>query len=233
MAIIRPSAIVGAISGNVGGVNFATGKGGPYVRQRRAIKRSISERQAQVRGMMQIARHQWQNFDEPTRQSWRQAAANRTHINRLGLGTHLSGAALYIKIAMLGAGAPLPEAYNGPGAPLPTIAAPPPIIFESMLVVAGGVKWFTFTEPTPDNNLKFTIYGAKTGSNSPIRSWNDYTLLANREYAGAPTVIQLTTQWDNVIGDVQAGERVFIKFHYGGNGRWPSSPGFASGFATA
>lgn len=234
MAIIRPSAIVGAISGNLAGVNFATGKSGPYARQRRSTKHSLSARQVEIRAMMQIARHQWQNFDEPTRASWRQAAANRPHINRLGISSHLSGAALYIQQAMLGVNAPAPETKTGPFAFIPSFAAPPPLIFTDMVVVAGGNKIISFVEPQPDNNRKFIIYGAKTGSNKPLRSWNDFTLLANRNFSGGPTTpANVTQQWDNVIGDVQVGEQVFWKFIYGGSVTWPSAPGYASGFATA
>lgn len=234
MAIIRPSSIVGAISGNLGGVNFANGKSGPYARQRRSVTDALSDRQRQIRAMMQITRHQWQNMDEPTRQSWRQAAQNRPHTNRLGITSHLTGAALYIKMAMLGKGAPLPETYQGPGANIPFFAAPQPLVFVSMTVVAGGMKRISFEEPLPDFTLKAIIYGAKTGSNKPLRSWNDFTLLYNNALIpGAPFYRTLTEQWDTVIGDVQVGEQVFWKFIYGGESAWPSAPGFASGFATS
>lgn len=233
MAIISPSSIVGAISGNLAGVNFANGKSGPYARQRRSTKHSLSPRQIELRCMMQIARHQWQDMDEATRTSWRQAAANRPHTNRLGITSHLSGNALFIAQSLLGVNAPAPETKRGPLALLPGLPAPQPLVFVDMTVVSGGAKTIRFLEPQPENNFKAIIYGARTYSNKPRRTWNDFTLLFNQNLTpGVPFLRVLTEQWNNVLGDPQVGELVFWKFIYGGQITWPSAPGYASGVAT-
>ncbi len=232
MAIIRPSAVVGAISGNLGGTNFVIGKGGPYARQRLRQKKSISKRQIEIRAMMQLARHRWQNFDEATRASWRQAAANRPHVNRLGLTSHLSGAALFIQQAMLGVNAPAPETKFGPNVLMPIFPAPQPLVFVNMTVISGGAKTIRFEEPQPENFFRAIIYAARTSSNKPRRTWNDYTLVYNQTLTpGVPFLKVVTDQWNNVIGDTQPGEQVFWKFIYGGFNTWPSAPGYASGFS--
>lgn len=98
MAIFRPGHVVGAISGNLGTMNFANGPYGPYVRKRmvRTDKRSV--RQLASRVQMQTIRHEWSGLSKEQRTTWRAAARQFPQVNRLGIRRNLSGFQFFVRV---------------------------------------------------------------------------------------------------------------------------------------
>lgn len=213
MAIITPSSLVGAISGNLGGVNFADGKGGPYVRQRRSVHKPQTARQRFIRAQVQWLRHRWNELTPNQRIAWRQASANRPIPNRLGVSSSISGPAFFIQWHMIGRiESPFIFAFfrtNPPGATPPTNMP-----FASFVVTSGGSKILKTAIP-PGNPAYFQVYyGARTFSTAPRRSWFDFRHFLTNPFT-APSGIQtldVTLFWDATIGDPQQGEQCWISY---------------------
>jgi len=213
MAIFRPSAIVGAISGDLGGSNFANGPGGSYVRQRRAIVKPKTSKQFQTRAHLQWLRHRWNELTEPQRTAWHQAAANRPIANRLGVTSPISGPAFFIQWNMT-------AFFTGPlfvaffSALPPTDPAPDNMPFISFVVTAGGSKILKTTIPAGNPSYFQGYYGARTFSTASRRSWFDFKLVVTNIFT-APSgtqTLDLTATWDELIGDPQVGEQCWIQY---------------------
>lgn len=233
MAIIRPSAIVGALSGNLAGVNFATGKSGPYARQRANRTKALSPGTLHNRARFQFLRHQWQQLTDAQRTAWRQAATNRPHINRLGLTSTLSGNSTFLQHNMHGWPDSGFQAIQFDANP-PTLTAPPPLILREFNVVSGGLKEMLFSLPGPPTSDRQVFYGARTSSNAPRRTWYNYRFLSRKDILPKPPLFEVTftSEWDERIGDPQVGERCFAQWFTAGANRWPSVTLDASTVAT-
>ena len=223
MAIIRPSSIVGAISGSIGGTNFATGKNGPYVRSRVSRTKSLTPKQSFVRVRFQFLRHEWQGLTDAQRTAWRMAAANRPHINRLGLTSHLSGHALFIQHNQHGWPDTGTEAIDFDETP-PTLAAAAPMTLQPFSVTGGGTKEMDFILPPLFATDRQSFYGARTSSSNPRRSWTEFKFLTRQDTFPKPPLVTIdfTTEWDERIGDPKSGEVCFAAWFTSGISQWPS-----------
>lgn len=116
MAIFRPGSIVGAISGNLGTLNFVAGKGTPIVRKRIRKKDSQTPKQITQRSGTQTISSLWRKIPADTRLKWNTAAKKFPHKNRLGQTSQPSGFQLFFTCAMgtwlwnRATGAPVPPA---------------------------------------------------------------------------------------------------------------------------
>lgn len=97
MAIFRPSPIVGAISGNLGSVNFGTARFGPFVRRKAYQAASRSARRIENSAIYSGASPAWRALAPAERIGWRTAAADYHHLNRLAVSSPLSGWQLFLK----------------------------------------------------------------------------------------------------------------------------------------
>lgn len=98
MAIYQPGALIGGISGTVGGANFVAGRGSDVVRKnRRALPpRGPGIRQAQSEINFYV--RAWAELTENQRLAWRNAAKVFPHHNRLGQSNFLTGQQLFIRV---------------------------------------------------------------------------------------------------------------------------------------
>lgn len=101
MAIFKPGAIVGAISGNVGGACFVNNKGSSVLRQPRS--RTGSESPAQL--VRQAKLHndiiRWRDLTSEKKRQWNVAASTITFSNRLGVQRLLSGYQYFLKTSAI------------------------------------------------------------------------------------------------------------------------------------
>lgn len=232
MAIIKASALVAAISGNLGGVNFAQGKGSPYARQRIRRVKPTSAKTAQVSSRMQFLRHKWQQLTEDQRTAWRRAAGNRPRRNRFGLTNRLSGAQLFISHNIRGWYDDGPFATTFDVAP-PGLAATKPLTLTTFTCNSAGSKGVLMDNPTGPAEFTFVAYGARTFSTAPRISWYNFKFIERIDVLPGPGVFihEFTAAWNARIGDPQVGEQCWLAWFTAAPSMWPSPTFTASVFA--
>lgn len=211
MAIFTPGPLIGAITGNIGGLNFVLARSGPVVRQRIRRTKSTDPRRAATQQGMQLVRKSWRNLTDSQRTAWRQAALSVPHTNRLTITSNLTGFALFVRynterLALTrDAGIPL---FTDP--PPSTRLIPWPLV--SFNVVSGGNKTLTIIARSRAGATRITYYAARTFSTAPRRFWNSFRLVD--EFLPDPFPVPNTnilTAWDDVIGDPQVGEQCWLR----------------------
>lgn len=96
MALVKTSPLVGAISGNIPGANFASTRYGTVARAPKPPPAPPSADQLDVRRGYQVARSWWPQLTDAQRAAWRTYAANRLTTNRIGTQRNLSGQQTFI-----------------------------------------------------------------------------------------------------------------------------------------
>lgn len=91
MAIFKPGSITQAVSGNVGGVNFAYSSRNIYVRTKRQPTSAGRIKQITNQAYFVEIGNAWTTLSTSLKNAWRTAAKNLPHKNRLGTPTTLSG----------------------------------------------------------------------------------------------------------------------------------------------
>lgn len=124
MAIYRPSATIGAVSGALGGAVFRHA-GAPTLAARPIRKQTASNPQADRQADYHNIQNAWRDLTDAQRLQWTQIARQNPIINRLGLPRQLTAQEYYTRTnltAILAAGAlqDTPEADYG-AAPLTTL----------------------------------------------------------------------------------------------------------------
>lgn len=114
MAIVRMGAVVGGISGRVGGVVFASGRSGAVVKTAARRVGGDTVRARSVQSVPSAVAGAWAALTDAQRAAWRTAAASVTRTNRLGLGRQLSGWQLYWSVVATRYGSSPPAAFLPP-----------------------------------------------------------------------------------------------------------------------
>jgi len=95
MALYKPSALAAEISGTVGGMNFARGRNGLYIRKIAVRVNRRTAAQLEQRTHPAIVQAAWQNLDADLRLLWMRLAERFTYPNRLGINRPRSGYILF------------------------------------------------------------------------------------------------------------------------------------------
>lgn len=105
-------AMLGQMSGSIGGVTASHNRGGQYFRRRAVPTNPNSARQAAVRGYMSTAVSVWGSITEAQRASWETYAANTPTTDSMGQTLVLTGQQMYVRayVSMCMHGAPAPNA---------------------------------------------------------------------------------------------------------------------------
>ena len=105
-------ALVGTMSGSMGGATASRNRGGQYLRQRVVPTNPNSTRQMAIRSYMQTAVSYWQTLDETSRLSWKTYAQNTPRTDSLGNTVVLTGQQAFIAafVARAVAGIATPDA---------------------------------------------------------------------------------------------------------------------------
>lgn len=101
MAVFRIGHVIGAISGNLGAMNFAQGRQGLYVRKRATKCDRQTERQLQQRVLHQSVKSTWRNLTDKEKETWKAAAKTWHRTNRLGMTTIMSGSQLHAQLNVM------------------------------------------------------------------------------------------------------------------------------------
>ena len=228
MAIFRPAPILGAISGNVGGVCFVMSKSGPVIRKRIVRTKNTSRRHTELTIGLQRVRNAWRSLAEPQRAAWRQAALIFPNKNRLGSSTRLSGFQLFTKLNMIGYFPPnfVPFAIiEDP----PVLTRDPPFVIDDFSVTSGGLKTLNLSDPVPSFYDLLLVSGARTFSTSQRKSWFSFRLIMLMTMP--PTTLTIDF-WDDFIGDPSPGEQCWVSLVQLAAGFLPQGPIVASTFAS-
>jgi len=97
MAIAKLGPIVQALSGSVGGTNFAQGQHNTIVRKRQRYKLSKTPDQINQATAFKGAIAAWHALSSPQRLQWNRVAATVTFQNSLSIPINLSGFQLFLK----------------------------------------------------------------------------------------------------------------------------------------
>ncbi len=208
MAIAKTGAIVGSLSGNLSGANFANSRFGLTVRKRRPPPGPSTETQLVIQAAHRLSRSRWPALTEMQRDAWRSFASNRTYRNRLGSHRNLTAQQLWLKYDFQSAVLGLPSR------PLP----PPPWPFEwptgFVLTATAGVS--IIVAPTPafvPGGRTFIVAGSRPVTTHPINHFARWAVI------GVITTVlggwlDCLAPFEGRFGTIQATERIGIRIRY-------------------
>lgn len=204
MAIYTPGPVVGAISGNLGGVSFVNGKGSKVIRHARRAGRQANAQTALASSLTARFARAWSGLTDLHRASWNTYAANRTHSNRLGVDRPLSGYQEWMKRG-------LQVTRNAPFLdPNPPADITSPGLFDWILSagVVDGVL-LDFTNPTGPGFVRAHFYGRPL-FRSTIPAFNN-----SWRFFGFNTTVteqyDLTALWTSTFGDLREDQVIAVR----------------------
>jgi hypothetical protein len=165
MAKITPGAMVGRISGSIGGDTFSKNRYGPYVRRRAVPTVSTTEYALAAKTRLATASTAWKGLTEAQQNAWATWASTNPVIDTLGQAQILSGQVASIQINNR-------RLHDGQAIlTLPPVTAAPAPLLSLVLATDIGLGAFgiTFTTAPLPANICMWIRAAVT--NSPTISW--------------------------------------------------------------
>lgn len=205
MAIARTGNIVGAISGNLGGVVFANTNQGLLVKHRPLKTNKRTTDQLRQRAQMQQLITLWKTLTAAEYLEWRVLAEQITTTNRLGVHSNLSPFRLFTfqNLMRLLVGAPTHTS------PYP-IGPAQPCRVDSATFTAGGTYSITLDITEGWNSGTCLLYGYRPFRNFPTRGIRSWKWLGYRFFVN-DTPEDIASLWDPVLGAPAAGEFVHVK----------------------
>ncbi|KKN23252.1 hypothetical protein LCGC14_0906970 [marine sediment metagenome] len=206
MAIARIGNVVGAISGNLGGVVFANTHQGLLVKHRPLKTNQRTTDQLAERSRMQRIITVWKTLTTAEYLEWRVLADKVNQTNRLGVTSSSSPLSIFIRMNRV-------EAYLG----IPLIRTPYRLgaaeaCFVESIVFTEGSFYdvaLSFSDPFAHRNV--WVYGYRPMRTSPTRGVRSWKFLGRAFFEGfSPRSIN--TIWEPKLGPLSAGEFVHVKF---------------------
>lgn len=206
MAIFRPGPLIAAISGNVGGLNFAQTRSGPIIRRKTTRTNKKTNRQLNRRARFSQVQKDWAVATDLTRDQWRAAAASIKRTNRLGLPSTLTGFQLFVMNSLTN---PVSDHTNFPVPPHLT-ATPQPTSVVLTASAAGQINLAWNVTDVPALIFCY-IFGMRTLSTRPRTFFNTWRYFATD--AGPPGAfnINLNAFWDPIFAHPLEGEVIAVK----------------------
>jgi len=204
MALCIPGPVVSALSGTVGGVNFANAKSGTVLRTRAVKCDRRSKSQLWYRAAFAAALKYWQEMSTAQKLVWRVLASNVTFPDRFGHQRHISGYQVFLHCNI-----PHYATYiffrSTPVLPFHSYS------FTTLSAVfsAGGAYTITYT-PSPTVGSA-PIYGARSFSISEPQFWSGWNLIGH--LAAVPSPQDITARYKAAFGALQEGEWAAIRTH--------------------
>lgn len=207
MAIIRASALVAAISGSVGGVNFATGKRGTVARLRGRRIPTQTEVLLRQQAIFANASRTWRELSNEQRSSWRALAPGYPITNRLGQTSPPSGYTLFLEVVIRGLRI-WGFQFMDPPAQLPV-----PILesIASTFEVSGDYT-LSFEISTPVFIVRLQVWGARHFSKVIPKTrprWREIVILPSAGGGSAP--VNIRAEWEAVFGTMAIDEAYSLK----------------------
>lgn len=194
MGIFTTGPIVGGVSGNIGGINFANPRGSKVVRTAR--RSSPNQSEAHLLQQSRVARlaRAWRSLSALDKDSWTTFANDTTKSNRLGVARSLSGYQTYMQTNLNRL--TIDEFVLDVPFITPDYIIPENLQFTS--TISGGIV-FTMDAIGPDILVPATIYGQPLFRSTLIAFTNTYSFVVfTRE--NNPTSVDITSEWQAKFG---------------------------------
>jgi len=217
MALGR-STLMSAISGNVGGTEYAMTKDGMIMKKRKPSKKMNSPAEIAARRTFQEWALRWSSLSPEQVRAWNAYAKTHPITDRLGGVKNVSGRNLFMKLRM-----PISPNYD------PFVEVEPPLLtaqeyeVAGALFWAGGPYWYFALEVPPTADIEVdSVWIARFQSPSEThkpQSWIKVCSILN-------TIIwnNITTSIQSTCGDLCPGEHVAIKIVARAPDKWPAPP---------
>lgn len=207
MAIIRPSAIVAAISGSVGGVTFVNSRRGLIARHRPAHTASHSASLLERQAVFDTTTRAWRDLTPEQRESWRTLAIDQPTTNRLGLTSPITGFQSYLSSSLL------QSSFTG----IP-LSAPPRR--DSLLTldavttnfIVGGLHTVTVESSNSFDPTAVQIMGARTFSTAIPKFFHRFRVVHVQTITITDShKFQISAGWNAVFGQLVVGEAYAVR----------------------
>ena len=206
MAIIRPSEVISGISGDVGGLNFATSRSSTYVRIKGRRTRNTSITSTRQRANYAKATVAWSEKTDAERNAWRVAASQITFANRLAVQRSISAYQLFVKLFLI----TIDEDVQQPN---------PPALFPSSPLENPTLEFRFDTDYHWEADNIFPAlgpdahtYGARSFTTSPVERSSHWKLLKVARLGFAEQGNHFKDEWNAKLGLPAIGERVGARF---------------------
>lgn len=206
MAIIRPSPIIGAISGTLGSTNFSNSRYGPVARKQLARVNKLTQKQLAQRSRFSDTVKGWSELTEDQRLAWRSAAQLVVRPNRLGVNRSLSGFAFFLQYNL--AHVEATSIFSVP----PTILIRTPSIENVVpfLSVSLGMV-LTATLPPSSDDYDIYTYCARNVSGRPITFANNWKFIQKDTEPDGGQILDIEASYLAVFGSLIEGERLAFR----------------------
>lgn len=211
MAIFTPGPLIGGISGNIGGINFANPRGSKVIRKARRPQSNKSEIQLVSQAKLAIVINLWRRKPVAEQIAWKAAAAQIPLPNRLGQQRQISGYQYFIQVNtplelqvtadVLDVRVPLP-----PTAVSTQVTAT--ITFASS--IANGIE-MTFADLPGGSAYSGLVYGRLLYRSTPIQFNNLWRAFGSLGLLGNG-VFDMTSTWQTVYDLPVLGQFIALKF---------------------
>lgn len=208
MAIAKTGPIIGALSGNLGGANFANSRFGLTLRQLKAPPPPPTGSQRTITRTYQLARSWWPALTEDQRTAWRSFASNTLLRNRLGTQRNLTGQQTFIRHNFQSA------LLETPILPLPPAPWPFDWPTDFIPTVTAGVSAIIAPTPPhlPGGDL-FLVAAARPLTTHPVNHFARWSIIGGflSPYGGFFDVLP---PLEARFGTLQPTERIGLRIRY-------------------
>jgi len=221
MALIQPGPLVSAISGNIGGTNFAITRQGIIARRPSKQPNKHTVHQQMQRTRFSFLKNTWPTLSADQRKSWNAAALSTSFTNRLGLKKLISGANLFMMY----------NAQIGRPADFLALDAPTPIRTTSTNYLTHDFeddppRYRIFLNPTSTFVGQRIFFAARSMTSNPRTSFRNWRFIRSSSALGREYV--LTTQIVATLGTLLLGEYVGLAYVAWEIGKLPAIKTFSS-----
>lgn len=206
MALIRPGAVVGQVSGRIGGVVFARNRGGAYVRNGPAPVQPRTIYQQTVRNALSQASSAWDGLTDDQRQAWSEWAKLNPVKNRIGESVTLQGNAAFVqlnsRLVMLGI---------TPVATTPAVGSPSGLLTMTLNTDIGAGDFEVVYTATPlGANHRLLLEGCNVGATA-VRFIENRLVLFRASGANVASPLDVESDFQSRCGTVKVGDRIFVR----------------------
>ena len=206
MAIFTPGAVIGQISGRVGGYVFSRNRGGSYVRNGSVPSTVVTEKALLYKSYLAAASQAWTALTDAERLSWTVWAQSKTSTNRLGRSISLNGQNWFVSL-----NSRLAAAGETMLTVPPVTSSPVGVVISAFTVDAGvGATQVTFTPAPLGANQKLWVRGAMVSSSAINNVENVLTTLTITA-AAAASPLNLKTPLEDAFGALSVGATYVIE----------------------
>ncbi len=208
MAIFRTSALVGAISGAIGGVVFVAGAASPTVRHRPRSPGGASPNHAQQQSLFTQIQRTWSGMTALNKTAFRTLSLQMPAHNRLGQSRPLSPFQFYVQYSW--------RHFQRVGTIPTAVAAPLDSEFPTSMTVFADISAGTQILNTPiplATSYQMIIYGATLNRDTPVATYTNYRFLGFFSQSGIFPA-NITTAWDAKWAPVREDQIIAIQVKY-------------------